>query len=134
TTITLDCRVSKRRKNDITYLPDELGPIFTEYLRDRPREERIWPSRWWDRASAIVRADLRAAGVERGTEAGIIDFHALGRTSYITALVLNGQSWGVVQRLARLSNPALLQRYFGPDEAELRKAVQGLPFCPRQPR
>jgi len=69
-----------------------------------------------------------ASTIEPETDGGVLDFHAIGRTSFITALVLSNTSWGVIQRLARLSTPTLLERYFRPDQQELVEAIKGLPF------
>lgn len=127
--VVVDCTVSKRRRYDVADLPGELGQVFEEYLQGKPRDDRVWPGCWHTHAARMLRVDLAAAaGIEAETDEGKLDFHAVGRVSFITALVLTGASWGVIQRLARLSTPTLLERYFRPDKQELLRAVEGLPF------
>lgn len=128
TTIVLDCTISKRRRHDVAYISDELGQVFEDYLKGKPKEEPIWPGQWRLSAAKMLRVDLIAAEIEPETDGGVLDFHAVGRTSFITALVLSNTSWGIIQRLARLSTPTLLERYFRPDQQELVEAVAGLPF------
>ncbi|MCP3918735.1 MAG: site-specific integrase [bacterium] len=62
--------------------------------------------------------DLEAAGIERETESGHVDFHAL-RVGFITNLARAGVSVAQTQRLARHCNPTLTTNVysrFGFDE------------------
>jgi integrase len=75
----------------------------------------------------MLRADLRAAGVEPVVDGKVIDLHAL-RTTFITHLSLGGVPLAVAQKLARHSDPRLTSNvYTSLNLAELQKAVQALP-------
>jgi integrase len=78
------------------------------------------------RTAQMLRADLKAAGIDPFDSAGReVDFHAL-RSSYITHLILDGVNPKVVQMLARHSTITLtLDRYTTVDNQDLRKALEG---------
>lgn len=75
----------------------------------------------------MLRADLKAAGIEPVVDGKVIDIHAL-RVSFITQLSLGGVPLAVAQKLARHSDPRLTSNvYTSLGLAELQKAVESLP-------
>jgi site-specific recombinase XerD len=75
----------------------------------------------------MLRADLRAAGIQPVVDGRVIDLHAL-RVSFITHLALGGVPLAVAQKLARHSDPRLTSNaYTSLSLAELHRAVQALP-------
>jgi integrase len=121
--ITLSCSSSKRRQNDKQRINIELADILKPFIAPIPKDQQVWPSAWWRRGGELLEADLTAAGLPVETEEGIVDFHAL-RHTYITELVETGASMVLVQRLARLSTPLLLDRYYH-DRDETKDEVIG---------
>ena len=75
----------------------------------------------------MLRADLKAAGIEPMVDGRVIDLHAL-RVTFITHLSLAGVPLTVAQKLARHSDPKLTSNvYTSLTLADLQKAVQSLP-------
>jgi len=126
--VMLERQVSKRRTYDKQELPPSLVEGLRGWLADKPQDARLWPSFWKNRAARMLRADMRVAGVDPvDSEGRVADFHAL-RVTYITNLVGHGtQDLVLVQRLARLSTVALLNRYAKPHNEQRRAAVAKLP-------
>lgn len=78
-----------------------------------------------EKTAEMLQEDLKAAGVECETKAGVIDFHAL-RHSYITHLVARGVNPKTVQMLARHSTITLtLDRYCHVEDGDVRGALEG---------
>ena len=60
----------------------------------------------------------------------MIDFHACGRVQFITNLVATNAPLTLVQRIARLSTPALLDRYYKPDNRAVSDTIAAMPRLP----
>ncbi len=147
--IALRAASSKRRRNDLQPIRDDLAELLRGWLVNKPADQPVWPGHWHDQGAEMVRADLRRARARwiRETQDGsqrrrrrasdflaevdstgrVVDFHAF-RVTYITLLVKGGESVKVVQELARHSTPVLtLGVYTKLGVHDLSKALSGLP-------
>lgn len=76
------------------------------------------------RTAKMLALDLRAAGIDPVIRGEVADFHAL-RASYVTNLLRKGEHPGVVQKLARHSDPRLtMNTYNKVNEGDLREAIE----------
>jgi integrase len=125
-TVTVEGLWTKNRKRAVLPLRQEVASELREWLRDKPAGKPLFPVKGRKR-KAMLRADLKAAGIEPVVDGKIIDLHAL-RVSFITHLSLGGVPLAVAQKLARHSDPRLTSNvYTSLSLAELHKAVQALP-------
>src|SRR5262249_1927755 len=80
-----------------------------------------------DRTAAMLRVDLKTAGIPFETASGVVDFHAL-RGTYISHLVSSGASVKTCQTLARHSTPSLtIGIYAKASLHDIQGAVETLP-------
>ena len=126
-TVMIDCTISKRRRYDVQELQEELAEQFRQWLADKPADTPLWPGWWFHHAARMLRQDLKAAGIDYETDDGVIDFHAVGRVHFITNLVSTNSPLTLVQRIARLSTPALLDRYYRPSDTARTEAINAMP-------
>lgn len=126
--VRLQAAESKRRKRDVLPLPDDLVPIFAEYLANRPPTLPVWPGSWWRRSAEMLRLDLSDAKIEPvDAEGRVIDFHGQ-RTTFITSLARAGVTPAAAQKLARHSDINLtLGVYTRLDAQDLTEALRRLP-------
>jgi integrase len=125
--VMVDCTISKRRRYDTQELQSDVAEEFRRWLVGKDPDRPLWEGWWWSHASDMVQVDLKVAGVPFKTEAGFLDFHALGRVQYVTHLVATSAPLTLVQRIARLSSPALLDRYYRPGDADRSEVINALP-------
>jgi integrase len=124
--VTVEGKWTKNRKTAILPLRQDLAAELREWLRGKPAGKPLFPVKGRKR-KAMLRADLRAAGIEPVVDGKVIDLHAL-RTTFITNLSLGGVPLAVAQKLARHSDPRLTSNvYTSLSLTELQKAVQALP-------
>ena len=124
--MTVEGTWTKNRKTAVLPLRQDLAAELREWLRGRPAGKPLFPVKGHKR-KAMLRADLKAAGIEAVVHGQVIDLHAL-RTTFITHLSLGGVPLAVAQKLARHSDPRLTSNvYTSLSLAELHKAVQALP-------
>src|SRR5262245_12031357 len=76
----------------------------------------------------MVRKDLERVGIAYETEAGIADFHASGRHSYVTGLLRNGASITEAKELARHADVRMTMRYTRIGLDDQARALAGLPM------
>ena len=127
TVVLLERNVSKRRRYDRQELPPTLVDGLRRWLADKPPDARLWPSFWRNRAARMLRVDLKVAQIPAVDHEGIVvDFHSL-RVTYITNLCGSTNDIVLVQRLARLSTVALLNRYAKHHNSQRMAAVAALP-------
>jgi integrase len=80
-----------------------------------------------DHTAAMIRVDLKAAGIPYQTDEGVADFHSL-RGDFISYLVSSGASVKTCQTLARHSTPSLtIGVYAKASLHDINGAVEGLP-------
>jgi integrase len=125
-TVTVEGKGTKNRRTAVLPLRQDLAAELREWLRGKPAGKPVFPVKGRKR-KAMLRADLKAAGIEPVVDGRVIDLHAL-RVSFITHLALGGVPLAVAQKLARHSDPRLTSNvYTSLSLAELHRAVQALP-------
>ena len=78
----------------------------------------------------MVRKDLEAVGIPYTTKDGDADFHAAGRHSHITELLLNGATLVEAKELARHKDVRMTMRYIHIGLKDQAKAIKNLPTDP----
>ena len=117
---------SKRRREDVQPINPELAEALAGYLAGK-QAGAIWPGTWSRVAAKMIARDLAAAGIERETVEGMVDFHAT-RHSYITLLAKSGVHPKMAQSLARHSSITLtLDRYTHVGLYDQAAALEGVP-------
>ncbi len=125
-TVTAEGVWTKNRKTATLPLRQDVAAELREWLQRKPTGRPLFPVKGRKR-KAMLRADLKAAGIEPVVDGRAIDLHAL-RVSFITHLALGGVPLTVAQKLARHSDPRLTANvYTSLGLADLQKAVEALP-------
>jgi integrase len=125
-TVTVQGTWTKNRRTATLPLRQDLAAELREWLRDKPRGQPLFPVKGRKR-KAMLRADLKAAGIEPVVDGKVIDLHSL-RVSFITHLALGGVPLAVAQKLARHSDPRLTANvYTCLGMGDLHRAVEALP-------
>jgi integrase len=125
-TVTVEGTRTKNRRAAVLPLRQDVAAELREWRRDRPAGQTLFPIARRKR-KVMLRADLKAAGIEPVVDGKVIDVHAL-RVSFITHLSLSGLPLAVAQKLARHSDPRLTSNvYTSLGLAVLQKAVESLP-------
>lgn len=110
-TVTVAASATKNRKPATLPIAPKLARAVKQFTRGIVGP--IWPGTWsqFGRSAKMLRADLKAAGLEYQTADGVYDFHSL-RAQYITDLARSGASPQEAQRLARHSDPRLTASFY----------------------
>ena len=147
--VTVDAAYSKRRREDIQPLPDEVAAMLRLWLKEKPAQCELWPGTWVNHAAKMVRLDLAVARdkwIRDGAtpqeqqdrtaasflayrdEAGrVFDFHSL-RHQYISNLAAAGVHPKTAQTLARHSTITLtMDLYTHLGLCDLTSSVNALP-------
>lgn len=125
-TVTVEGKWTKNRRTAVLPLRQDVAAELRAWLQGKPAGVPLFPVKGRKRR-AMLRADLRAAGIEPVVDGKVIDIHAL-RVSFITHLSLGGVPLVIAQKLARHSDPRLTSNvYTSLGMAELHKAVESLP-------
>jgi site-specific recombinase XerD len=147
--VTVDAAYSKRRREDIQPLPDEVAAILRPWLKEKPAQRKLWPGTWANHAAKMVRLDLAAARekwirdtatpqeqqdreassflVYRDQAGRVFDFHSL-RHQYISNLAAAGVHPKTAQTLARHSTITLtMDLYTHLGLCDLSSSVNVLP-------
>ena len=111
--VALPARRDKSRRGAELPLPPGLAAVLRDWLPGRPAGRPLWPGKWGTskKAAAMLRRDLRDAGIPAAVEGRVYDFHAL-RSQFATDLVRSGVSLAVAQKLMRHSTPALTAKHY----------------------
>ncbi len=130
--VLVEAAYSKNRRQDVLPLPPQVADYLRAWLAGRPTvptdpaAKRLWPGTWWQRAAAMLRVDLAAAGIEYQTPSGRADFHSL-RAAYATLLARQRVNLQTAQALLRHSDPKLTARtYTKLGVTDLAGAVAGV--------
>lgn len=121
---------SKKAKNrKLVPIPilDDLDFHCGHWIRSQSPGSPLFPGSWAKRrhAAAMLRSDLKRAGIEFETKDGRFDFHAL-RAQFVTSLIQKNLNPAIVQRMARLSSLNLLTKHYTKlNLKSLKDAVDG---------
>jgi site-specific recombinase XerD len=125
-TVSVEARRAKNRKCALLPLREDLANELRKWLEKKPKAKALFPVTGRP-TGAMIRADLKDAGVEAEILGRRVDFHAL-RVTFISSLARNGVALAVAQKLARHSTPVLTANvYTALDLNDLAKAVESIP-------
>jgi hypothetical protein len=122
---------TKNRRPVQQPLPADVAAALRDYLADKPVDLPIWPGTWHERAAAMLRLDLDAAGIPYAVAGPdgpqFADFHSL-RHAFVSMLDRAGATLKQAMQLARHSDPKLtMKRYGRAHLGDLAGAVDKLP-------
>lgn len=109
--IVVEAACSKHRKKDTLPIHPELLGLLKEWLPTLKPGEHLFPRVERRRTWRMVRLDLERIGIPYKNEQGVADFHAAGRHSYVTGLLLSGVGIVHAKELARHSDVKMTMRY-----------------------
>jgi len=110
--IKLRAQYAKNRKQATIPLPKEFVKELTEFIGNRPIEGKLFLNMHHGNQSKYFQQDLLAAGIERQSFGGKLDFHSL-RTSSINLGFSCGLDLKTLQSLARHSSSSLTLDTYG---------------------
>lgn len=112
--VVVEAADEKAGRGALVPLPAPIAAELRTWLAARgtsPREPLFPPGSWQKHAAAMLRRDLKAAGIPYRLDGRVYDFHAL-RSEYATALARAGVDLRTTQRLMRHSTPTLTTRHY----------------------
>jgi len=123
---------TKNGQTAIQPIPLACIAMLEQFLKGKKRNEKVWPGNWFEKAAEMLRHDLDAAGIPYVVEASegpkYLDFHGLGRHTFISLLDKSGATLKEAMQLARHSDPKLTMAVYGRAQLEdLSQAVSRLP-------
>lgn len=127
-TVTIEAACSKHRRKDVIPLHPQLAAEIRHWINGRHFSEKLFPDLEKKKLSFMVKKDLEAAGIAYETHEGIADFHAAGRHTYITQLLLSGASLTATKELARHTDVKMTMRYAHIGLEDQAKALGNLPM------
>lgn len=130
--IVVEAACSKHRKKDTLPIHEELLPLLKEWLPSLAPDEFLFPQIGRRKSWRMVRKDLERIGIPYETDDGVADFHAAGRHSYVTGLLLNGVGLVQAKELARHSDVKMTMRYAHIGLDEQADSLKSLPAPERQ--
>jgi hypothetical protein len=124
-TLIIEATVTKNGKETKLPVPDAPANLLRPWLADKMEGEKLWPGLWHDDAAEMLRKDLKAAGIEYETKAGVLDFHATRHT----AITQGSRVMNVVdlKAFARHAKIETTMRYVHTQDQALRNGVEKLP-------
>jgi site-specific recombinase XerD len=133
-TVTVAAACSKHRRKDVLPLHPDLVLLIRKWLKGLKPTDRLFPLLDRKKLSEMIQKDLKRAGIPYRTEEGIADFHAAGRHTYITQLLLSGVSLPTAKELARHKDVKMTMRYTHIGIQDQAKAVANLPTPGQSPK
>lgn len=116
--VTVSGAYSKRKRTDRQPIRSDLARAIAAWLAQHGSPPRV-PQR----TAAILRDDLKRAGIPIESRGKVLDFHSF-RQTYITHIVKRGTDPATAQQLARHSDVRLtLQTYTDVTDDQKRKAL-----------
>jgi len=127
-TVTVPAKSSKRRRDDVLPLREELAQALRDALREHGPWEPLFALKKSWRPAEMLRFDLRAVGIPVADDQGrVLDFHSF-RHTFVSNLLRSGASQTVVKSLARHSTLVLSVDTYGHlEDGEDRVALRNLP-------
>ena len=129
-TLVVEAGNSKHRRKDTIPLHPELVEMLRDWMPEYTEGQPLFPKLAKRKTYEMVRKDLEAAGIPYTTKDGDADFHAAGRHSHITELLLNGASLVEAKELARHKDVRMTMRYTHIGLKDQAKAIKNLPTDP----
>jgi integrase len=123
---------AKNGQTAIQPIPLACVAMLKLFLASKGRNDLVWPGNWFEKAAEVLRHDLEAAGIPYVIETSegpkYLDFHGMGRHTFISMLDKSGATLKEAMQLARHSDPKLTMAVYGRAQlADLSQAVSRLP-------
>ena len=126
-TVTVLACYSKNGQEAVQPIAQSLADRLRPWLARKPLGRPVFEGMPLTQTAAMLRTDLKAAGVPYETSEGVADFHA-SRGTYVSNLVSSGASVKTCQVLARHADPALtIGIYAKASLHDISGAVEALP-------
>ncbi len=126
-TVTVEAAASKHRKKDVLPLHAELVAMVRQWIDGLADDEPLFPKLAQRKAYKMIQRDLQECGIAYETDEGVADFHAAGRHTHITGLLLSGVKLVEAKELARHSDVRMTMKYTHVGLEDQAKAVNLLP-------
>jgi integrase len=126
-TLTVEAACSKHRRRDVLPLHPDLVQLLLPWLPALQAEELLFPYLAKRRTWLMVKKDLERVDIEYVTKAGVADFHAAGRHTYITQLIRHGVSLPEAKELARHTDIKMTMKYTHIGLGDQARALASLP-------
>ncbi len=126
-TLTVEAACSKHRRRDVLPLHQDLVTLLRPWLKTLDAEELLFPQLAKRRTWLMVKKDLERVGIDYITKAGVADFHAAGRHTYITQLLRHGASLPEAKELARHTDVKMTMKYAHIGLGDQARALATLP-------
>lgn len=127
-TVTIAAACSKHRRTDVLALHSELVDSLPNWLCALKPTDFLFPQLANRKTWLMVKKDLERVGIPYKNDAGIADFHASGRHTYVTQLLRGGASLSQARDLARHGDIKMTMKY---THLGLADQVEGLKVLPR---
>ncbi len=124
----VEAACSKHRKLDVLPLHPQLAILLRDWVSGLASDQALFPRVERKKTWLMVRKELERVGIPYETEAGIADFHASRRHSYVTGLLRNGASITEAKELARHADVRMTMRYTHIGLDDQARALAGLPM------
>ena len=126
-TLTVAAACSKHRRTDVLPLHAELAESLPAWLSGLQPNDFLFPQLAHRKTWLMVKKDLERVGIPYVTPAGIADFHASGRHTFVTQLLRSGVSLTQARQLARHDDIKMTMQYTHIDLADQAEALKSLP-------
>jgi integrase len=128
--LSLAAKYTKNGEEVLLPMHPQLVELMAEWLPQLIPGEPLLPGFARKKAWLMVKKDLERIGVAYETNDGTADYHAIGRCSYITQLLVNGVPIHQAMKLARHNSIEMTQRYAKVRQDEAVAALRKLPSAP----
>ena len=128
--LTLEARYTKNGEEVRLPIHPQLVELMTEWLPEAMQGVPLLPGFGKKKAWLMVKKDLERIYIPYESKDGTADYHAIGRCSYITQLLVNGVPIHQAMKLARHHSIEMTQRYAKVRQDEAVAALQKLPPAP----
>ena len=108
----------------------QLVELMTEWMPGLIPQKPLLPGFACKKAWLMVKRDLERIGTPYENKDGTADYHAVGRCSYITQLLVNGVPIHQAMKLARHHSIEMTQRYAKVNQDDAVQAMNKLPRAP----
>lgn len=129
--VIMPAALTKNKNFAVQPIPLQAAKVLTAYLLGRPKEKPVWPGKWPDRGSDMLRIELDSCSIPYVIDGPngplYADFHSL-RHSFVALIDASGVSPKMAMQLARHADPRLtMERYGKAGLEELSQAIEGMP-------
>ena len=128
--VRLAGKFAKNREDIDLPVHPQLVEIMNDWLPELSPGQALFPGFGKKKAWLMVRKDLERIGIPYENEDGIADYHAIGRCSYITQLLVSGVPIHVAMKLARHKSIEQTKIYAKVRKSDEATSLNKLPAAP----